>query len=343
MKVVIPVADLHIGGGCKVLVEVAQALQSRGHEVEIVMPKGGRVHYPLPCPLKLIPSLSEEYIPYGDIVLPNFYTTFAPAYKAWPDQCVRLSLGFEPYWVRDKQQAHWTYRQGVPVISISRWLDDQIYKHAKVRTTVINPGIDPEIYFPAADQHRNSNRTKTILYIARDPAAGYELKGFNDFAASLHCLKKIWDGNFFVHMICPGGEVPLPGIPHRKFFPKSEKQMADLYRTADLFVSSSWFEAFSLPPLEAMACGTPVVTTNSGGVLDFCTHMVSSYVVRPKDPPSLAKGIMNVLSDENLETRLVKGGYQAASPLTKTQFMQRVGEILEELNRKLKTNKRKKS
>ncbi len=335
MKVVIPVGDLHIGGGCKLLVETAHALQNYGHDVELVMPQTGSVKYELACQLKRAPSLSKENIPGGDIVLPNFYSTFQPAYEAWAEQCIRFSMGFEPYWVPDQSAALWTYQQPVPIISISRWLDRQIFQHVHKRTRVVNPGVDRRFFHPSpeAGEAKKRGEPAVILYIARDPKSGYALKGFDDFAASLNILQQSFRDGFVVHLICPEAPLSLSGIPYRVSSPKSEGEMAELYRSADLFVSSSWFEAFSFPPLEAMACGTPVVTTNSGGVLDYCVHRKNSLICKPRDPHSLAAAMLRVLADQSLQNQMVQGGLETAKRFTKEAFERQMVATLVEIHR----------
>ncbi|MEC0267520.1 glycosyltransferase family 4 protein [Paenibacillus anseongense] len=335
MKIVIPAADLHIGGGCKVLVDIAGALTKKGHEVEVVIPKTATVKYNIPCKLTIVPKLEADYIPYGDIILPNFYTTFQSAFEAWPEQTVRLSLGFEPLWVPNREAALWTYAQEVPILSISSWLDQQIFDHVGRRSTIVSLGIDPRIFRPQGPRihpHPSKKTTKVILYIARD-RRDYALKGFDDFYACMEIIKNEYAGDYMVYLICPDGAVSLVtlGIPERIFYPKNEFEMAKLFRTADVFVASSWFEAFSLPPLEAMACGTPVVTTNSGGVMDFCSHMESAYVTKPRDPRQLAQGICAVLSDRQLAEKLALGGKASAARLTKAHFERNIVNALEEI------------
>ncbi|NOV04260.1 glycosyltransferase family 4 protein [Paenibacillus planticolens] len=335
MKIVIPAADLHIGGGCKVLVDIAGALTNRGHEVEVVIPQTATVKYSIPCKLTVVPKLDKAYIPYGDIILPNFYTTFQSAFEAWPEQTVRLSLGFEPLWVPNREAALWTYAQNVPVISISSWLDQQIYDHVGRRSTIVSLGIDPLVFRPQGPRMKplqSQKSGKVILYIARD-RDDYALKGFDDFYACMEIIKNEYAGDYVVYLICPDGEISLGElyIPERIFYPINEHEMAKLYRTADVFVASSWFEAFSLPPLEAMACGTPVVTTNSGGVMDFCSHMDSAYVTKPRDPRGLAQGICAVLSDRHLAEKLALGGKAAAARLTKARFERNIVNVLEDI------------
>lgn len=332
MKVIIPVGDLHIGGGCKVLVEIANALQDSGHETEIVIPITGTVKYPIRGKMTVVPSLDKEYIPEGDLILTNFYTTCTGAYEAYPNRCVRLSLGFEPFWVPNQDLALWTYKRGVPTISISHWLDDQIASFTNHRTEVISLGVDPNTFYPLREKPLSGAR-KVVLYIARNPAAGYEMKGFYDFQQAMTHVYESYQGKVIVHLICPEGELALPGIPHRVFHPKTETEMADLYRMADVFVSTSWFEAFALPPLEAMACGTPVVTTNSGGLLDYCTHMENCYVTQPKKPTELAEGILTVLNDETLAARFSEAGPRTTAKFTKEKYLKEFVNMLEDINR----------
>ncbi|MCZ8513591.1 glycosyltransferase family 4 protein [Paenibacillus filicis] len=335
MRVVIPVGALHLGGGCKNLADVANALHTRGHDTEVLVPEGMPVVYDVHCKLTRIPSLDPSYIPYGDIVLANFYTTFKACYEAWPRHCVRFSQAYEPHWVPDKEFALWTYAHGVPIVSLSHWLDDQIFNDVGQRTFVLNPGIDPQIFYPSPVRKRlDKDKRKIILYLARDPDSGYELKGFHDFVKCMELFKEAYRGKFIVYMVCPEKILSLPsGIPYRTFGAVSDKEFAELYRTADVFVSSSWIEAYGFPPLEAMACGTPVVTTNSGGILDFSEHLKSAFITPPRDPRSLALALQAVLTDEDLYQTLIRGGLESASRFTQYNFEQRFVNVMEQIVR----------
>jgi glycosyltransferase involved in cell wall biosynthesis len=87
-----------------------------------------------------------------------------------------------------------------------------------------------------------------------------------------------------------------------------QESLRDIYSSADVFVSSSTFEGFGLPGLEAMACGVPVVTTDSGGVREYAIHDETAVLVTPKEPEALAAAIIRVLKDEKLRQRLIKNG-----------------------------------
>lgn len=75
----------------------------------------------------------------------------------------------------------------------------------------------------------------------------------------------------------------------------SQQQLADLYRVADIDLVPSRREPFGLVAVEAMACGTPVVATDQGGLPDFVNHSVGA-LVNPEDADDLACGMAETLA-----------------------------------------------
>ena len=88
----------------------------------------------------------------------------------------------------------------------------------------------------------------------------------------------------------------------------SEEEMVDLYRNAKLFVFPSLYEGFGLPPLEAMACGCPVIASNVASLPEVCGD--AAYYVAPYDVESIAEGMYKVLTDDNLKQNLIKKGFE---------------------------------
>ncbi len=70
------------------------------------------------------------------------------------------------------------------------------------------------------------------------------------------------------------------------------------YRSADLLAATPWYEPFGLAPLEAMACGVPVVATAVGGLTDTVVDGVTGVLVPPRDPRALGTGLRRLLRDE---------------------------------------------
>ncbi|MFC4016513.1 glycosyltransferase [Micromonospora sp. GCM10011542] len=76
------------------------------------------------------------------------------------------------------------------------------------------------------------------------------------------------------------------------------EEMGRWYRSADLLVAAPWYEPFGLTPLEAMACGVPVVGTAVGGIADTVVNGLTGDLVPPRDPRALGLAIRRLLADK---------------------------------------------
>lgn len=80
--------------------------------------------------------------------------------------------------------------------------------------------------------------------------------------------------------------------------------LRDYYSAADVFVTAPWYEPFGITPLEAMACGTPVVGSAVGGVKYSVVDGETGYLVPPHDPAAIARCLARLLADEPLRELL---------------------------------------
>lgn len=90
----------------------------------------------------------------------------------------------------------------------------------------------------------------------------------------------------------------------------SDTKLADMYRNASVFVYPSFYEGFGIPPLEAMACGTAVIASNTSTLPEVCED--AAYYVDPLDIRAIIDSMKKVLSDEVLRQDLVSKGLQHA-------------------------------
>jgi glycosyltransferase involved in cell wall biosynthesis len=75
------------------------------------------------------------------------------------------------------------------------------------------------------------------------------------------------------------------------------ERLRDHYRAADVFATTPWYEPFGITPLEAMACGRPVVATAVGGLVDSVADGVTGDLVPPRDPEQLGAVLAALLAD----------------------------------------------
>ena len=94
----------------------------------------------------------------------------------------------------------------------------------------------------------------------------------------------------------------------------SGMELRALYSAAQCFLFPSLYEGFGLPPLEAMACGTPVVTSGIGAPAEVCGP--AAELVDPDDPDSIAHGLRRVMCDEAHRDDLIARGLSHAQSFT---------------------------
>ncbi len=88
--------------------------------------------------------------------------------------------------------------------------------------------------------------------------------------------------------------------------------MPALVRSADVVLCVPAYEPFGIVPLEAMACGVPVLATDVGGHRDTVADKVTGRLVRPGDPAAIASAARELLDDERLRRRMGRAGRERA-------------------------------
>jgi alpha-1,3-rhamnosyl/mannosyltransferase len=93
-----------------------------------------------------------------------------------------------------------------------------------------------------------------------------------------------------------------------------EEKLLELVAGAALLLYPSLYEGFGLPPLEAMALGTPVVTSAAGALME--NGEGAALLVDPNDAQAIAEGVVRLLEDEALRDQLVRAGRERAAGFT---------------------------
>ena len=117
---------------------------------------------------------------------------------------------------------------------------------------------------------------------------------------------------------------------HVRFFGfVPDRTLAILYRLAGVFVFPSLYEGFGLPPLEAMASGTPVITSNVSSLPEVVGD--AALLVDPHDAAAIADAMRRVLSDASLREDLKRRGLVRAGDFSWERSVRRVHEIYTEV------------
>lgn len=88
--------------------------------------------------------------------------------------------------------------------------------------------------------------------------------------------------------------------------PKQPHELKYFYSAADVFISTPWYEPFGITPLESMACGTPVIGSDVGGIKYTVVDGETGFLVPPKQPLILAERIKTLLENQHLLQRMGK-------------------------------------
>lgn len=181
---------------------------------------------------------------------------------------------------------------------------------------VIPCGFDQEEFYPM-------NRSKTKIFLGMDPKEPVILqlgrmvarKGVDNLIQSMAFL--LQKKRQPARLLIVGGEsedpdpVKTPEIARLQEIAKevnvldrvtfigrrNREQLKYYYNAADIFVSTPWYEPFGITPLEAMACGTPVIGSNVGGIKFSVVHGKTGFLVPPNEPQILAERIREILEN----------------------------------------------
>jgi glycosyltransferase involved in cell wall biosynthesis len=109
----------------------------------------------------------------------------------------------------------------------------------------------------------------------------------------------------------------------------TDAELKALYQHADGFVFPSFYEGFGLPPIEAMACGCPVIVSQSAALPEICGD--AALYCDPKEPKDIASKIRQLLSDPSLQNTLRQRGKERAHQFSWRTCAQETLAIIEKL------------
>ena len=325
-------------GGTRIVYEYANRLSRRGHVVTIVHP--GRlvinptkldhvknaVRYALrkldgrytPNPwltmdpkvrLVCVPSLSERFVPDGDVVIATAWQT-----TEWVGQ-YSISKGRGFYlvqhletWNGPEERVYATWKAPLQKIVTSKWLAE-IARDLGESAIYIPLGLDTEAFHIVTP---SENRRPTQLMMLYHTA---EWKGCEEGLQALSLVRERDPQARAILFGVPARPASLPEWIEYHQSP-SAKLLRELYNRAAIFVAPSRTEGWGLTGCEALLCGAALVATDIDGHREFAFHEQTALTCPARSPSALAENILRLIQEPRLRIQLAENGHQFVRQLT---------------------------
>ncbi|HWI57981.1 MAG TPA: glycosyltransferase family 4 protein [Bacillota bacterium] len=243
--------------------------------------------------LERIRPVTDADVPDADVVVATYYTTARGVLQLSRAKGAK-AIFIQNYEVEEGKvipELDASWRMPMHKITISKWLVELAQE--KFGDSVVShvPNSVELSQFHAPPRGKSPVPTVGLLYNTFClKGCGTSLKALKRVAAALPSLRLVTFG-----AEQPTLRLPLPHYADFYYQPPQDK-LRDLYAQCDVWLCGSNREGFHLPPLEAMACRCPVVSTCVGGPLDIIEEGVNGHLVRVGDVEALAARVLRVLN-----------------------------------------------
>lgn len=229
--------------------------------------------------------------------------TMAKCYK-WQSECSHCKLRKEYSWFFDKSKKLFNRKKelftglNLTIVTPSEWLAEEVKKSfmKDYPVKVINNGIDLSVFKPTESDFKEKYGIGKDKFVLLGVAFGWgERKGLDVFIKLSERLDKnkyaivLVGGNAETDKLLPKDIISI----HRT---QNQTELAEIYSSCDLFVNPTREEVLGLVNIEANACGTPVLTFDSGGSPE-CINKKSGSVVSCDDINGLIKEIERIRNE----------------------------------------------
>jgi glycosyltransferase involved in cell wall biosynthesis len=329
MRIVYVVESLGMSGGVKVIVEHAEGLAARGHDVSIVTREAEHGWIPIGVPVREVPIFDARTLPEADVHVATWFPTVVPTVRAArAPKIFHFSQGWEAiydYTAHRRAEIDEAYGQPIPKLLISAHLRRLFEGRYPGPFHVLLQAIRPEDYRPTGPEKTSPAAPATVGVVGPFET---ENKGI---PVALRALQRVRDAGRAVALHRAS---QLPQSPEERrlvlaalyLHRAGVAEMADFYRGLDLLIHPSFeAEGFPLPPLEAMASGVPVVLTAIPSYEPIPRDAAS--FVAPGDDAAMAREAVRLLDDAQLWCERRRRGLEVAGTFRLEPVLDRLEAI----------------
>lgn len=217
------------------------------------------------------------------------------------------------------------------VVVPSKYTEEQLKMVLKMldikipKTFVLPPPI-PSKYKPERVRRERFRNKKIILHVGSDEPR-------KNVITILEALKLLPKDYIFVKIGSFGKRsmkfIRENNLKNRIIFlgKVSEEDLIKWYNMSDVFVFPSFYEGFGLPPLEAMACGCPVISSNRTSLKEVCGD-AAVYLEDPTDPKELSEKVVEILENEEYRREIINRGFENIDRFREENIRRKYSNVL---------------
>lgn len=309
-----------LSGGNKILLKLASMLSKTGQTVDVFLWDNKKQPDWFHEPINILTGTDLPQVLANGYDLVYFANAFLVP-MALPHlrsaRGVLISQGYESYCYGSNYNECLSECQGmadimrlpIPVIATSRSVQHIFERQLNKDSYYVPVGIDDQFFAEINQPATRSPDKERILMVGN----------------YLQKCKAMQDGFEAIKLIAKDLPVTLVLITQQKQDHKAlnkldldvevhymPAQIAEIFRSCDVFCCPSWYEGFGLPAIESFACGIPVVSTKNHGVSDFGVDGINLLLAEPNNPTDLSEKIKSVLNNPSIAQSLVANGFKTA-------------------------------
>jgi glycosyltransferase involved in cell wall biosynthesis len=249
----------------------------------------------------------------------------------------------------DRVAALYVGRLADTLVAVSQFVADG-YARERTKVRVLYNAVDPERFRTSPDRARAVRQQLGIAPDAPLLAVVGQITPWKGQSEALEALAAVRAEAPDVHLLIAGSakftgrhrqydteayqrelivRAARPDLAGAVHLTGEISDVASVYSSATIVLVPSWYEAFAMVVLEAMAAERPLIASAAGGNLEIIRHGVDGWLVPPRDPAALAAAALELLHDSRLRETLAANGHARVAERHATgPYMQRFNEIL---------------
>ncbi len=318
MKINFLLPHLKIAGGVRIGLNYAQLLSEMGHDVTVITITkvtwrrvlSNAIRYKIkwykgfkPKVLK-VDSFSEDNIPDADIIIGCDFASSDDMnkYSSKKGKKIQFIMHDERLYHGKKEEVEKSYSFKNNKITISKWLQGVIKTDFNQDSLHLLTPVDYNL-FHKVDIKKNKDEVRILMLHHI-----YDWKGVKEGMEAIEYIKSKYKN---IKLVLFGVRSEKPDIDCDEYhYNMSQDKLAGLYAGCDIFLCPSWYEGLGMPAMEAMACGSAVVTFDTGGSRDYAFDGKTAFVAKHRDIEDLKKKLELAVTDVKLRQEIAERGYK---------------------------------